>query len=75
MRMASLAKLAEVAHKRLDTMSPVERRAVMDLLDVRVTVLDSGGRRGTPQIRIEGQIPEMLSLDGNLLDAAPKRLS
>ncbi|MGH8874076.1 MAG: recombinase family protein, partial [Acidimicrobiia bacterium] len=74
-RMASLAKLAEVAHKRLDTMSPVERRAVLDLLDVRVTVLESGGRRRSPQIRIEGQIPEMLSLDGNLIDAAPKHTS
>jgi DNA invertase Pin-like site-specific DNA recombinase len=71
-RMASLAKLAEGAHKRLDTMSPVERRAVLDLLDVRVDVLDSGGRRRAPKIRIEGQIPEELSLDGDLIDAAPR---
>jgi hypothetical protein len=71
-RMANLARLAEGAHKRLDTMSDVERRAVLDLLDARVTVLDAGDRRRSPQIRIEGRVPELLSLDGNLLDAGLK---
>ncbi|MBK5267272.1 MAG: hypothetical protein JJE47_07540, partial [Acidimicrobiia bacterium] len=74
-RMASLARLAEAAHKRLDTMSDVERRAVLDLLDVRVTVLDSGDRRREPQIRIEGHVPELLSLDGNLNDAGLRHSS
>ena len=72
-RMASLAKLAEVAHKRLDNMSSVERRAVLDLLDVKVSVLDAGDRKRSPQIRIEGQVPEKLALDGNLVDAGPRR--
>jgi hypothetical protein len=68
-RMAGLARLAEVAHKRLDTMSAVERRAVLDLLDVRVAVRDAGDRRRSPQIRIEGHVPELFSLDGDLIDA------
>ena len=71
-RMAGLARLAEVAHLRLDTMAPSERRAVLDLLDVKVSVLDTGDRRNPPRIRIEGQIPERLDLDGNLNNAAPK---
>jgi len=79
-RTANLARLAEIAHKRLDTMSDVERRAVLDLLDVRVTVLDAGDRRRSPQIRIEGHVPELWLLDpelwlldGNLIDAELKR--
>ena len=71
-RMAGLAKLAEVAHRRLDDMHPAERRAVLDLLDVKVAVLDAGDRRSPPHIRIEGQVPESLTLDGNLSDAEPK---
>lgn len=72
-RMAGLAQLAEVAHRRLDGMQPAERRAVLDLLDVQVSVLDTGDRRRPPHIQIEGRVPESLALDGNLTDVEPKR--
>jgi chromosome segregation ATPase len=63
-RMRRLWELAEQAHKRLPTMSPEEQKQVLNLLDVRVTVLEharksTGGRVLEPaRIRIEGFVSD-----------------
>jgi site-specific DNA recombinase len=58
-RMRRLWELAESAHRRLDTMEPQERRAVLALLDVRVRVTSYDPLT----VRIEGCVHEGLSLE------------
>jgi hypothetical protein len=43
--MQHLWELAEVAHKRLPTMTPAEQKEVLALLDVRVTSSSTRRRR------------------------------
>jgi DNA invertase Pin-like site-specific DNA recombinase len=63
-RMRRLWELAEEAHKRLPMMTPEEQKQVLELLDVRVTVLEHarkspGGRVLEPaRIRIEGFVSD-----------------
>jgi site-specific DNA recombinase len=65
-RMRRLWELAEAAHRRLPSMTPEEQKQVLELLDVRVTVLEhakksSGGRVLAPaRIRIEGLVSDQL---------------
>lgn len=82
-RMRRLWALAEGAHARLGAMGPRERRAVLDLLDVRVTVTGAvpcavcegkgkvrGGRGGLPceACRATRRTPS-LRIEGVVLDA------
>lgn len=81
-RIDRLGVLAATARDRLDTMTPTERRQVLDLLDVRVTVTGwetcgrcegngklKGGRGGSPcpLCRAARRIPT-LTLEGVVLD-------
>jgi hypothetical protein len=65
-RMRRLWSLAETAHKRLPRMSAEEQKEILDLLDVRVTILkhakgSPGGRMlAPPVVRIEGVVYETL---------------
>lgn len=60
--MQRLWELAEHAHKRLPNMTLEEQKQVLDLLDVRVTILEhatkTGGHRVAKpaRIRIEGLV-------------------
>jgi hypothetical protein len=53
-RITRLVELAQTAKKRLPRMSIDEKRRVLDLLDVRVTILDSGFRSQSIKLKIEG---------------------
>ncbi|WP_219506458.1 recombinase family protein [Nonomuraea ceibae] len=53
-RVRALIELAERASSRLANMSPEEQAEVVELLDVRVTVLDN---TDAPRLRIEGIVP------------------
>jgi site-specific DNA recombinase len=67
-RMRRLWALAEEAHRRLPNMTPQEQKQILDLLDVRVTVVkhaqkSAGGRVLEPaQIRIEGLVNDQVLL-------------
>jgi site-specific DNA recombinase len=75
-RMRRLWALAERAHKRLPNMPPQEQKQILDLLDIRVTVMkhatkSAGGRVLKPaQIRIEGLVNDQvpLSSEGSARD-------
>src|SRR4051794_27985719 len=83
--MKRLWELAEQAHKRLPQMPPQEQKQVLELLNVRVTVLrhaekTAGGRVLKPaQIRIEGLVNDqmLVSAEGSARDLAklPSRRS
>jgi site-specific DNA recombinase len=55
-RMRRLWELAEHAHKRLPGMTTEEQKEVLDLLDIRVTILASATRTTPAQVRIEGVV-------------------
>jgi DNA invertase Pin-like site-specific DNA recombinase len=55
-RMRHLWELAEGAHKRLPHMSPQEQKEMLDLLDVRVTVLEHGTKESPTRVRVEGVV-------------------
>jgi site-specific DNA recombinase len=65
-RMRRLWALAERAHQRLPKMTPKEQKIVLDLLDVRVTIVEHvkksrGGRILAPaKVRIEGVVYESI---------------
>jgi len=65
-RMRNLWKLAEEAHKRLPQMTPQEQKQVIDLLDLKVTVIEhakksAGGRVLAPaKVKIEGLVNEQV---------------
>jgi len=83
-RVRRLWEMAETAHQRLAGMTPQERRAVLDLLDVRVTVLGwedcttcagrgkvRGGPSGgtpCPTCRMTRHVPQ-LRIEGTVWDA------
>jgi hypothetical protein len=53
-RITRLVELAQTAKKRLPRMTLDERRRVLDLLDVRVTIIDAGSRSQGLKVKIEG---------------------
>ena len=53
-RMRHLWELAEGAHKRLPHMTPEEQKEMLDLLDVRVTVLEHATKETLARVRVEG---------------------
>ena len=55
-RMRHLWELAEGAHKRLPHMTPEEQKEMLDLLDVRVTVLEHGTKETPTRVRVEGVV-------------------
>lgn len=75
-RMRRLWELAEEAHRRLPTMTPAEQKQILELLDVRVTVLkhakkSAGGKVLAPaRIRIEGLVNDqmLVSAEGSARD-------
>jgi len=70
-RMRRLWELAELAHQRLPNMSQQEQKQVLELLDVRVTILKharktAGHRVLEPaQIRIEGVVNDQVLLSAD----------
>ncbi len=77
-RVRQLWELADIAHLRLGSMSEQEKAAVLDLLDVRVRVLDHGKRLIPPRISIEGTVfYELLAeqMSGDLVGAGPPVLA
>lgn len=83
-QMRRLWELAEVAHTRLGQMTGQEKARVLDLLDVRVTVLRHRSPGNPPTIRIEGTVydrlvnalvdaPESAEAAGYLQTGAPRR--
>jgi DNA invertase Pin-like site-specific DNA recombinase len=83
-RMRRLWALAEEAHRRLPNMAPEEQKQILELLDVRVTILKHarktpGGRVVAPaKVRIEGRVHDhlLLTADGtarDLTEAMPRR--
>jgi len=59
-RMRRLWELAEHAHTRLPQMTPQEQKEVLDLLDVRVTILAAATRTTPAKVRIEGVVYDHL---------------
>lgn len=59
-RMRRLWALADAAHKRLPQMTPEEQKEVLDLLDVRVTVLAHATRTTPARVGIEGVVYDAL---------------
>lgn len=59
-RMRRLVALADQAHQRLPQMTPEEQKEVLDLLDVRVTILEHGTRTTPARVRIEGVVYDHL---------------
>ena len=55
-RMRRLWDLAEGAHKRLPQMTHEEQKQMLDLLDVRVTVLEHATKDAPTKVRIEGVV-------------------
>jgi hypothetical protein len=45
-------------------MDPEEQKQVLELLDVRVTILDSGSRSAPARVRVEGTVFEHALLQG-----------
>ena len=70
-KMRRLWELAEQAHQRLPNMTLAEQKQVLDLLDVRVTILKharktAGHRILEPaQIRIEGVVNDQILLSAD----------
>jgi site-specific DNA recombinase len=70
-RMRALWALADEAHRRLPHMSPEEQKEILDLLDVRVTVLTHATRETPTRVRIEGIVYDaLLSEEGEVRDLA-----
>jgi hypothetical protein len=55
-RMRHLWELAEGAHKRLPHMTPQEQKEMLDLLDIRVTVLEHATKDTPARVGIEGVV-------------------
>lgn len=55
-RMRYLWELAEGAHKRLPHMTKEEQKEMLDLLDVRVTVLEHATKDAPARVRVEGVV-------------------
>jgi hypothetical protein len=53
-RKRRLWELAEGAHERLQSMGDEERKTLLDLLDIRVTVLSHETKESPARVRIEG---------------------
>ncbi|MFG1945592.1 recombinase family protein [Nonomuraea sp. NPDC048826] len=68
-RMRALIELSERAAERLAGMTPEEQAEVVELLDVRVTVLDN---TRTPRLRIEGVVPFPDSTTGGTIRVHPR---
>jgi hypothetical protein len=51
-----------VANKRLSSTPPDEQRQIPELLDVRVTLVESGSRKAPARVRLECKIFENASL-------------
>ena len=51
-----LWELAEGAHERLPSMTPQEQKEMLDLLDVRVTVVEHATKEAPARVRIEGVV-------------------
>lgn len=62
-RMRRLWELAEVAHTRLQKMTPEEWATVLDLLHVKVTILSHATKTTPARIHIEGEVHGDLLLD------------
>jgi site-specific DNA recombinase len=62
-RMRRLWALADEAHRRLPQMTPQEQKEVLDLLDVRVTIIEHVTRTAPARVRIEGIVYDTLLTD------------
>ncbi len=71
-RKRRLWQLAETARRRLHTLTPLQQRQVLDLLDVRVFILKDATRRDPTLIRLEGTVHDT-SLDAFESREGPKR--
>jgi hypothetical protein len=65
-RVQRLVELADVARERLPEMSLVERKRVLDLLGVRVQILDAGSRTTPVRLKIEGHFFDLAALLKNV---------
>ena len=65
-RVQRLVELADVARERLPEMSLVEKKRVVDLLGVRVQILDAGSRTTPVRVKIEGQFFDLAALLKNV---------
>jgi len=54
--------MADVARDRLPEMSLVEKKRVLDLLGVRVQILDAGSRTTPVRVKIEDQFFDLAAL-------------
>ena len=70
-RIERLVELAQVACERLPHMSLIEKKRVLDLLDVRVQVLDAGSRTTRASVRTEGVFFDLASIFGPRNGDAP----
>jgi hypothetical protein len=70
-RIERLVELVQVAKKRLPRMSLDEKKRVLDLLDVRVTILDAGARSQSVKLKIEGVFLDFASAFGSTNGDAP----
>lgn len=61
-RVQRLVELADVASERLPEMSLVEKKRVLDLLGVRVQIVDAGSRTMPVRLSIEGQFFDLAAL-------------
>jgi hypothetical protein len=55
-RMRHLWELAEGAHERLPQMTPEEQKEMLNLLEIRVTVLEHATKNTPTRVRIEGVV-------------------
>jgi len=65
-RVQGLVELAQVARERLPHMSLVEKKRVLDLLGVRVLIVDAGSRTAPVRVKIEGQFFDLAALLENV---------
>jgi DNA invertase Pin-like site-specific DNA recombinase len=61
-RVQRLVELADVARERLPEMPLVEKKRVLDLLGVRVQILDAASRTTPVRLKIEGQFFDLAAL-------------
>jgi hypothetical protein len=74
-RMRRLWALADEANRRLPEMTPEEQKEVLDLLDVRVTVIEHATRTTPTRVRIEGIVYDTLLTDERNLATPSSRRS
>lgn len=74
-RMRRLWALADQAHRRLPEMTPEEQKEVLDLLDVRVTIIDHATAKTPARVRIEGIVSDALMDERDLETTSSRRSS